>query len=268
VSGTKIALSSDQHFPAHDPRAIDLWFKVLKSFKPDIVDYLGDTSDAACFARYSEGRSIEFINEVAKSTSETYFPYIEAEERQVRDFYIKTRKILPDAQIFVALGNHDARVFDYADKKFPEEAHLITPESLWGLDSIGADYIYYNDPPAYRYGDIYAHHGISISKHAGESVRNDVTDFGVSIIRGHSHRIGSFFKTNELRNEGRGETLRGFEIGHMNNPKHKLFKYSQRHDWQMGFAVGEIDEDGFVHIQLIQISPDYKCVLNGKTYSN
>ena len=258
------ALSSDQHFPYQDNRLIDLWFKVLKSWKPDIVDYLGDTSDAACFARFSEGRSYEFINQVAKTSKETYFPYVYEEELLTREFFAQTRKMLPDAEIFTALGNHENRLWEYPDKKFPEEAHLITPESLWHLDTLGIDYIYYNDPPKHRYGDIFVHHGISISKNAGESVKNDVQDFGVSIIRGHSHRMGSYFKTHELRNDGEGETLRGYEIGHLNNPKSSGFKYSQRHDWQPGFAIAEI-VDGYPHVQLILIN-DYTCVVNGKVF--
>jgi len=33
-------LSSDQQFPYADPKMIELWFKVMKWFKPDVVDYL------------------------------------------------------------------------------------------------------------------------------------------------------------------------------------------------------------------------------------
>ncbi len=39
----KWMLSSDQQFPYQDDKAIELWFKVMKWFKPDVVDYLGDT---------------------------------------------------------------------------------------------------------------------------------------------------------------------------------------------------------------------------------
>ena len=55
-------LSSDQQIPYHDPRAIELWFKVMKAYKPDVVDILGDTDDQACYSRFTEGRSAEFVN--------------------------------------------------------------------------------------------------------------------------------------------------------------------------------------------------------------
>jgi hypothetical protein len=43
----KWMLSSDQQFPYQDDKMIALWFKVMKWFKPDVVDYLGDTDDQA-----------------------------------------------------------------------------------------------------------------------------------------------------------------------------------------------------------------------------
>ncbi len=58
----KWMLSSDQQFPYQDDKMIALWFKVMKWFKPDVVDYLGDTDDQACYSKYTEGRSAEFLN--------------------------------------------------------------------------------------------------------------------------------------------------------------------------------------------------------------
>ncbi len=45
----KWMLSSDQQFPYQDDKMIELWFKVMKWFKPDVVDYLGDTDDAEIY---------------------------------------------------------------------------------------------------------------------------------------------------------------------------------------------------------------------------
>jgi hypothetical protein len=46
----KWMISSDQQFPYQDDKMIALWFKVMKWFKPDVVDYLGDTDDQACYS--------------------------------------------------------------------------------------------------------------------------------------------------------------------------------------------------------------------------
>jgi hypothetical protein len=188
---------------------------------------------------------------------------VQNEEKLTAEFYAKNReKAGKDADMFSALGNHDIRVWKYADKKMADQLQHITPEALWGLDNLGYGYIYYEDKPAHRYGDIYVHHGISAVAEAGASVKSDIGNLGVSLIRGHSHRMGTYYKTYELRNE----TLRGYEIGHMCKVDSDGFKYSQIHNWQQGFAVGLISGDQ-VHIQPIEISPNYECWVAGKKFS-
>lgn len=246
----KWMLGSDFHIPYTDKRYMELWFKVMKWYKPDVVDYLGDIDDQSCVSRYSAGTPDEVLNNIASYSS------------QVKDFYSKTRKMLPNADLFVALGNHDIRYEDYIAKKAPALTDLITPETMWGLDSLGYDYIHYNDLPKQRFGDIHVHHGIAISKHSGQSVQADVENFGVSIIRGHSHRAGSFFRTYELRNE----TLRGYEIGHMTDVKSEGMAYTNSHNWQPGFAIATIENGTYPHVQFIHISPDYTCVVNGRKF--
>lgn len=263
----KWMLSSDQQFPYQDDNMIKLWFKVMRWFKPDVVDYLGDTDDQACYSKYTEGRSAEFLKMYKDNNGDAIVPLMKHEAKGARDFYAKTRKMLPDAQLFSALGNHDIRVFDYIDAKLPDYVEAVTPEALWGLDSLGYDYIYYNQPPAHRYGDIHVHHGNAISQNAGESVKKDVENFGVSIIRGHSHRAGSMFQTYELRNGGKGEILRGYEIGHMCDEKSSGMNYTNVHNWQKAFAIAHIENGVYPHIQLIHVSPDYTCYVDGKKFS-
>jgi hypothetical protein len=255
-------LSSDQQLPYGDKRTIDLWFKVLKWFKPDVVDLLGDTSDQYEYAKFTDGQTGEFLNAIKLEEGDNALPFVFEREKPVAEFYAKHRKMLPNADLFTALGNHDIRIFNYADKKMPELVEKITPQSLWGLDDLGYSYIYYNDLPAHRFGDMYAHHGLSALKHAGESVRSDIDSFGVSLIRGHSHRVGTYNKTFELRNN---EQLRGYEIGHMCDEKSFGMRYTQVHNWQKAFAVAHI-VNGYPHIQIIQVSPEYECVVDGKTF--
>jgi predicted phosphodiesterase len=259
----KWMLASDFQIPYQDDRAVDLWFQVMKWFQPDVVDYLGDVSDQFCFARFQEGTTTEFLNTIPDDTKMSEFlGYVQAEEKQTAELYAKTRKMLPRSELFSALGNHDIRVWTYAEKKLPDLVKYITPESLWGLDSLGIDYIYYDDVPKRRYGDIYVHHGISSLAESVSSVKSDVGNLGVSLIRGHSHRMGSYYKTFELRNE----TLRGYEIGHMCKVDAEGFKYSQIHNWQQGFAIAHIHGEQ-VHVQLIEIRPDYTCVVDGKHFA-
>ena len=159
----KWMLSSDQQFPYQDDKMIALWFKVMKWFKPDVVDYLGDTDDQACYSKYTEGRSAEFMQLHKDDSRDLIVPMMRHEAKGARDFYAKTREMLPEAQLFSALGNHDVRIFNYVDSKLPDYINEVTPEALWSLDSLGYDYIYYDSLPRRRFGDIHVHHGLSIS---------------------------------------------------------------------------------------------------------
>ncbi len=94
----KWMLSSDQQFPYQDDKMIELWFKVMKWFKPDVVDYLGDTDDQACYSKYTEGRSAEFLNLYKTDSADLIIPTMRHEAKGARDFYAKTREMLPDAQ--------------------------------------------------------------------------------------------------------------------------------------------------------------------------
>jgi hypothetical protein len=271
-------LSSDHQIPFQDDRAIDLWFQVMKWFKPDVIDYLGDTSDQFCFSNFGVGRREEFLSyqpkidvysganpedfNVEAFANAQVLKEVLHEEKDAAEFYAKTRKMRKDAEIFSALGNHDIRVWNYADKYLKEIYDEITPESLWGLDSLGIDYIYYVDLPRLRYGGLYAHHGISALAEPGASAKSDVEKLGVSLIRGHSHRMGSWFKTYQLRNE----TLRGYEIGHLCKVDSDGFKYTQIHNWQQGFAVGLVSGED-VHIQLVEINHNYECWVAGHKFS-
>lgn len=270
----KWMLSSDQQIPYQDDRALDLWWQVMDWFKPHVVDYLGDTSDQFCFGRFEEGRTKEFLNVIPDvpldsganpadfDIKQHLMSQVQRMEKPTADFYALTREKRPKAEIFSALGNHDIRVWNYADKNMKEIFDQITPESLWGLDNLGIDYIFYEDKPKHRYGDIFVHHGIAAAAEAGASVKNDVDKLGVSLIRGHSHRMGTYYKTYELRNE----TLRGYEIGHMCKVDSDGFKYSQIHNWQQGFAVALISGND-VHVQPIEINANYECWVAGRKFS-
>lgn len=263
MTDLKWMLSSDWQIPFQDDRAVDLWFQVMKWFKPDVVDYLGDISDQFCFSRFEEGKTKDFMKTLPAETAvEDMLKFVQHEEKDAAELYAKTRKMRPNAQLFSALGNHDIRVWNYAEKNMQEILETITPEALWGLDNLGYDYIYYEDAPKHRFGDIYVHHGISASAESGASVKSDISSVGVSLIRGHSHRLGTYYKTYELRNE----QLRGYEIGHLCKVDSAGFKYSQIHNWQQGFAVALIAGDT-VHVQLVEISPDYECWVAGKKFS-
>jgi len=111
-------ISSDQQFPYQDNKAIHLWFEVMKWFKPDVVDYAGDTDDQACYSKYTDSLPSEFLKMHKDANGESIVPLIQHEAKAAAEFYAQTRDIVgSDTQLFSALGNHDIRIFDYLEKK-------------------------------------------------------------------------------------------------------------------------------------------------------
>ena len=183
---TKWLLAGDTHFPSHDARMVSLWLDVLKFLKPQAVDLLGDMDDAEGTSRWVEG------------TTREGFSLDDSGITHTRKFLQDIHAIVPKADKHLHDGNHGwFRHQKWLDKNMGQALldEVYTPEVLYQYESAGFELHYYDEPPVKRYGDIYAHHGESISKHAGESVRNDCLNFGVSLVRGHSHRLGRWEQT-------------------------------------------------------------------------
>lgn len=238
---------SDVHFPKQDDRAVALFFKVAKWFKPDAIDLAGDIDDSECAGRWVEGTPAEYES-------------IKPGADQVKKFLEDLKETCPQAEDkHYHGGNHDFyRYRKYLEKHAPNAMEYLTPEILYGLSNSGFEWHDYERPPVKRLGGLFVHHGESISKHSGESVRNDIGNYGVSLVRGHSHRMGSYYNTMPLAEQ----ELEGYEIGHMTKPE--LHTYQTVHNWQMGFAYAHI-ADGEAHVSLVRIK-NYTCYVDGRRF--
>lgn len=243
----KWLVASDLHFPKHDPRSVELLLKVAKAWQPDAIDLAGDIDDAECSSRWVEG-----------TPAETYS--VQSGAAPVKEFLETLNKLCPKAEDkHYHCGNHDYyRHKKYMEKNAPSMAEFVTPETLYGVSNSGFAWHEYEKPPIKRLGGIFVHHGESISKHAGESVRNDVQNYMVPLIRGHSHRAGVYNVTYPLA----GIDIESYEIGHMTLPH--LHTYQTTHNWQQAFLTAHV-VDGVPHCSLHLIK-DHQVVVDGRLY--
>lgn len=281
---------SDLQIPYQDDRAVTLMMQVAKAWKPDAIDILGDIDDQLEYSRFSDGTTDEAFNQLANNVKlnakeserfrkdvEKYgdddpdtlpplilpvdpIPFVKSQAKAAADFYEMVRTQHKKADIFAALGNHDIRIFDYMDKKAPEYLEFITPESMWGLDNLGIDWIWYNESPRLRYGGLHSHHGNTTSS-TGLAVAKDIQNMDISLVRGHSHNAGLTHRTLPLS----GRQLIGMEIGHLCDENAYGLNYTWNPTWEKGFAICHI-VDGVPFPQFIRISPDYTCVVEGKIF--
>jgi len=169
----KWLLVSDVHFPRHCPRKVELFLKVAKAWKPDAIDLLGDIDDADSTSRWVEGtpRAIELVDPGVLATREFMYELTQITKSEDNHFHD---------------GNHGwYRHKKYLEKNAAPFLGLINAETLYQPSNYGFEFHDYDDKPIRRFGNMFAHHGESISKHSGESVRNDVQKELVSLVRGH-----------------------------------------------------------------------------------
>ncbi|AVD99247.1 phosphoesterase [Streptomyces phage BillNye] len=272
MSDFKWAFVGDLQIPYHDERALALFFKVMKAWKPDAMDITGDIDDQLEYSSFSDGTTDEFFSQLKKSKqieeeSDADFrrrvsplPFVRENALGARTFYTELRNDHKNCDIHVSLGNHDIRIFKYMDKKAPDYVEELTPNMLWGLDDLGISWRHYDLPPLERFGGIYVHHGATTTT-TGLAVKADIENYNISLARGHDHRGGVVYKSYPMTNT----TLVGLGTGHMCDPSAYGLRYTINPSWELGFGIGHV-VDGVASLQFIPISPDYTCVVDGKIF--
>lgn len=289
----KWAFVGDLQIPYQDSRAVALFFKVMKSWKPDAIDIVGDIDDQLEYSTFSDGTTDDFFNtlrrnqaanekeiEVIIKTREKVdgvdlsredarallaarpidpLPFIKKNAQGARKFYEDLRKQHPNADIHASLGNHDIRIFKYIDKKAPDFVNEISPNVLWGLDDLGITWRHYDLPPLERFAGIHVHHGATTTT-TGLSVKNDIELYNISLVRGHDHRGGVVYKSYPMT----GNSLAGMGTGHLCDPSGYGLKYTINPSWEQGFGVAWVI-DGKAHLHFVPMR-DYTVVLDGRVY--
>lgn len=295
----KWAFVGDLQIPYHDKRAVDLWMRVMKAWKPDAIDFTGDIDDQLEYSTFSDGTTDEAFNALkakekehekeqaaydrsllklssmpdSEDKAEALAALVEPEKPDLsplhivkdnamaaKEFYASVRKQHKNADMHSSLGNHDIRIFKYLDRKAPDYVEQVTPNLLWGLDDLGITWRHYELPPLERFSGIHVHHGATTTT-TGLAVKSDIEQYGISLVRGHDHRGGVVYKSYPMT----GNSLAGMGTGHMCDPTAYGLKYTINPSWEQGFGIAYV-VNGKAHLQFIPIR-DYVCVLDGKVFT-
>jgi hypothetical protein len=286
----KWAFVGDLQIPYEDKRAVALFLKVMKAWKPDAIDIVGDIDDQLEYSSFSDGTTDEFFNVIKANQKEIEkvearvkkaeemteagtevekplvpeltvnpLPFVKENALGAREFYTTLRNQHKDADLHASLGNHEMRVFKYMDRKAPEYVKEVTPNFLYDLDNLGISWKMYEEPPFERYAGIYVHHGATTST-TGLAVKADIENYNISLVRGHDHRGGVVYKSYPLT----GNSLVGMGTGHLCEPGTYGLKYTINPSWEQGFGIAYV-VDGRAHMQFIPMR-HYKVVLDGKVF--
>ena len=266
------AMVGDLQIPYQDHRAVDLFFQVMKAWKPHAIDIVGDVDDQLEYSSFSDGTTDEFFNQLKKAKQEdgetdidfrmrvSPLPHVKEGAKDTAAFFERLRNQHKRADIHFSLGNHETRVFKYVDRKMPEYLDEVTPELLWGVDSLRITWAPYELPPLERFAGVHVHHGATVTS-SGLAVRGDIDNYNISLVRGHDHRGGVVYKSYPMT----GQTLIGMGTGHMCDPSAYGLRYTINPSWELGFGIAHVIDD-VAHLQFIPISKDYTCVVDGKVF--
>lgn len=248
---------SDTQIPYHDQRAVNAVINFIKVTKPDEVVHIGDLMDYPQPSRWTKGKRGEFEGDIEEDSELAKKKFL----TPLRDAY--------GGPIGVIEGNHDERPRIYQETYAP----ALSSGRKYDFDVL-LDFESYEIrvlPETYKFapGWIMTHghrQGIRLTNIPGNTATNAAKRLGVSVIMGHTHRMGIGGYTGGL-NGTVYQRLMGVEVGNLMDYKHAAKQYLKggTANWQKGFAV--VDVDGkCVAPQLVFIEGN-KFIVDGKTYS-
>lgn len=153
----------------------------------------------------------------------------EHEIRTLYKFLSRVTELFPRAGVDVLWGNHDWRYETYLSKH---------AKALFGVHSLTGTiqkYVacerlrFFDYPSLVPYGKLWVCHGEFVRKSSGATARAHLDKYGVSVLHGHTHRMGSHYHTN-----GKG-TLGAWENGCC--CRRDIPWASSVEDWQQGFSI-------------------------------
>ena len=104
-----VVIASDIHIPFQDDAAVRSFIKYCKEKQPEVVVLNGDVLDMFMLSRFTKGEGRNPLEEMT----------------MCQGFLDSLRKVVPDADIYYVIGNHENRLEKYVLTKAPELASLI-----------------------------------------------------------------------------------------------------------------------------------------------
>jgi predicted phosphodiesterase len=219
---------NDLQIPFQDQKVLDLVLNFVDDLKPHGVVLNGDIVD--CYS----------ISDFAKNpASEADLKKEIHESSQLMDRLAK----VTSERVWLG-GNHEDRLRRLNWKNVPALAATgkLDFPVIFETSEHGFDYKPYGEVE--YLGRLMVTHGDKAMKHSGQTAKAAFEQTGSSIMVGHTHRLGTYYKTDS------NGIHASWENGCLclMNPE-----YVQRPNWQQGFSVVHVDHTGFYSVQQIPI---------------
>lgn len=240
----KSVVIGDLHTPYEDKKAVKKVLQFIQYFQPDNIFINGDLIDCLDISRFD--KPLERHQDLATEIEET------------RYILLQLRSSAPKARIIYIFGNHCFRLQSYISRNARELYGLkgLTLEEQLGTKDLDID-VYNNHTKEnyYQYGKLLIGHFDKVNKYSGMTAKNLLEDKGMSVIQGHTHRLGSSYKRTYDGQKGAWEGGCLCDL----NPK-----YCNMPNWQLGFLTIHKDKNS----DQFKVTPveiiDYKIIFGDK----
>lgn len=234
--GAWAVVSSDHHWPIHDPRVESIILQVIDALRPAAYVLNGDGPDMLALSNYPKdarrGKSWELRDE----------------QRAAKSWWYEVGRRMQQwgGACYETEANHSGNGRESRWRRWLNE-HAAP---LFGLDGFEADcsygrYFHHPDVPVSLVdehviaGELRVRHGEIVRKHGGYSARAHGDKWQTSVMHGHTHRIGSSVKRRPgIPGVRADEWIRTYETGCACRLD---ADYCPGADWAQGFAVVQLD---------------------------
>lgn len=246
---------SDWQVPYHDIKTIRLTAKFGYEMGITDIAHVGDEIDAPSPSRWTRGRAGEFANTLQKDIDET------------RRILGEVTDLLQPNSFHLMRSNHGDRVRNYINEKAPALAPLRALDWQELMDFSGLGITYHNKPYEFAKNFVLAHGDEgNLNKVPGSTAMALARKWGgVSVIAGHTHRLGLQHENHSLNGTVRRHCF-GIEVGHAMDLKKAGYLSALSANWQQGFAILEEDDKGAITPYVIPII-DHKIRWDGEVFS-
>lgn len=224
---SKFAIISDVQIPFQDKEVLDLACRFINDIKPDGIIMNGDIVDMHSLSSFDK--------------NPLDAPRLEQEIKEAGELMARFKRI--PKKIWIG-GNHEHRLEKYIWKKAPEFAGLdsLGFPVLFKLKDFGFEWLPYGK--WIELGKLVVTHGNLVSRHSAQTARNHMEKYGTSILVGHVHRLGAFYKRD----------MRGEHVAFENGCLCRLDpEYDQFPNWIHGLSIVHTFPNGLFNVQQVPI---------------
>lgn len=237
-----VIIYNDTHNPYQDKLVLDLFEQFVREYQPNYLFINGDGNDFYPLSNFDKNPE-RLVN-------------LQGDLDSTGAMYSRQRRIVPNARIIELDGNHEDRLRRFLWSKVPELANLrcLDLNKLLSLEDNEISHTSYEEGLLVN-GIFLVIHGNIASIHSSYTAKRMYEKQGQCGIHGHTHRGGSYYKTDRFGIWGWWENFCLCDL----DPD-----YIQNPNWQQGFSVVHFKKKRF-YVEQVPII-DGKFIYGGKLY--